>query len=323
MNKFPVDDQSDLVLTASVNWSSDAAQIIDNAEREFNGINQDGIEQDDMLLTKSMVSVKSGNGLNESWGHYFAKKSPPMGDLCGSHGVDHSERPEFTKQKQSGLGVITEHREEKLEEELPLSPIPKVEENEMKDPHDHHDLLDHHHDDEDMRDTMTPDDMVMINLDSVHKSTETLNLNDLNDLEIDYDSLTNRDSNSTQKTRGSTDSQRSNKMIHVPRLKHIQRFYQFKIREHTEEGVIEGLMTSFIETFYGENDRVSANVAAISYKRETLEYTVLVVFDEMTQSRQSQDGNGEEWMDHFLSFEPIQEILDRSMDPHFTQLSAS
>merc|ERR1719249_283760 len=177
-------------------------------------------------------------------------------------------------------------------------------ENEMKCPLDEH-----------LGDGLDPelDDMVMINT-----STSTLTLNDLH---IDYDSLTNRDSNSTQKTRGSTDSQRSNRMIHVPRLKDIQRFYQFKIREHTEEGVIEGLMTSFIETFYGENDRVSANVAAISYKRETLEYTVLVVFDEMTQSRQSQDGNGEEWMDHFLSFEPIQEILDRSMDPHFTQLS--
>jgi len=310
MNNFPEGGQHDLVLTASVNWSGDTVQIIDDAERDFDGMNPCGLEQDEMMLTKSMLNevetVKTRNSLNESWGNYFAKKSPPMGDLNGSHGVDHPERPHFCK-PDSDLVAITE---EKMEEEFAASLSPKEmePENEMKDP---------------LGDRLDPelDDMVMLNT-----STSTLTLNDLH---IDYDSLTNRDSNSTQKTRGSTDSQRSNRVIHVPRLKHIQRFYQFKVSEDAAsddvEALIQDLMASFIESHYGPEEGVTANVVATSFKRDSLECTLLVVFDETDSRRElrRQSGDGEEWMDRFLSFGPIQNILDLSAEPHFTELSAS
>ncbi len=139
--------------------------------------------------------------------------------------------------------------------------------------------------------------------------------------------MTKRDSNSTLKTRSSTDSQRSNKLIHVPRLKHIQRFYQFKVVEEAVaatqdevEQLIQETMASFIETCYGEEEGVSANVVAISFKRDTMECTVLAVFDQTAERRQSV--NGEEWMDCFLSFGPVHDILDQSVEPHFTQLSS-
>jgi len=317
MNKFPECGQNDLVLTASVNWSGDAVQIIDDAERDFDDMNPDGdgLGADELLLTKSMLNdsatAKTANSLNESWGNYFAKKSPPMGDLNGSHGIDPPERPHFCK-PESDLGAITE---EKMEEEFAssLSPKEMEPENEMKEPLD---------------ERMEPglDDMVMINMESVHKSTATLTLSDLH---IDYDSMTNRDSNSTQKTSGSTDSQRSNRVIHVPRLKHIQRFYQFKVTEHAARGdveaVLEGLMAAFIESHYGPEEGVTANVVATSFKRDSLECTLLVVFDE-TDSRREQrrrSGDNEQWMDRFLAFGPIQAILDLSVEPHFTELTAS
>ena len=79
------------------------AQIIDNAEREFNEMNQDGLNEKEMLLAESTMSTKSR-----------------------SDGVDHpgTERLHFTKQKQSGLGPIAERREQEMAEELPMDQHP-------------------------------------------------------------------------------------------------------------------------------------------------------------------------------------------------------
>jgi len=256
------------------------------------------------------------------------------------------------------MDSITEHREQKMAEEVALSPIPKESEHEMA-------FKVKAADDEleEVQDAMTPDDddMVMINMDSVdiHKSTESLTLNDL---DIDYESTTNRDSNSTQKTSGSTESQRSNKVIRVPALNHIQRFYQFKVREDalsammaTESGssaekVIQRLMASFLDSFYGENANgdekekergsvtANVNVVATSFKSDTAECTVLVVVDVDDQEPHSQTltasgsrsgcrqkealHDNQQWIRHFMDFAPIQHIIDPAIMPHFTQLSA-
>eukprot|EP01083_Nonionella_stella_P248426 860077_1 len=119
---FPVSTQKDLLLSGSVNWSSNTQQIIENDEKEFEG--------NDLILSESLMTNMNNPNmntndkhLNMSWGNYFAKKSPPLGDLCGSHGVQ-SSRPQFdhndytqhkyiqhkyTQQKSSASELISEN----------------------------------------------------------------------------------------------------------------------------------------------------------------------------------------------------------------------
>merc|ERR1719203_1875891 len=69
--------------------------------------------------------------------------------------------------------------------------------------------------------------------------------------------LSNRDSNSTQKTTSSTDSQKISKLIQIPRLKYIQRFCQFAISNslvNEREDEIEAKVEEIIEQYIAEID---------------------------------------------------------------------
>merc|ERR1719486_1251718 len=95
MSTFPNDTQNDLVLTASVDWSSNTKQIIEDDAKDF--------EQNDLLptvtasLNQPFFAENSRKDLDVSWGNYFAHKSPPMGQLSGSHGVGSLQRPQFNQ----------------------------------------------------------------------------------------------------------------------------------------------------------------------------------------------------------------------------------
>jgi len=334
--------QGDLVLTSSVNWSGDAAQIIESAQQEF----EVSDERDLCLTTADLIGTEERRSGRESWGNYFAKKSPPMGDLCGSHGVDqNTKRPLFdqnanskqanahtnpSKQATSDLAMISEQRNELsrrntlgLEEEARDELGHGREEDDIGFGDEHEAMLINQ-----SLDGQAMDGMV------ASKSIESsdLNLNDLEQLNpdlTDYLSGSNRDSNATHKTDMSSRRGSLNRLIQIAKLAQIQRFYQFKLDEDAlhellrqsnngdVEEEVERLMLAFLDAFYAEPSH--ANLSAVTFKAAERKCTALVLFEEEADAAQTLN---EEWMEHFMSFEPLSAIRDKNEEPVFTQLSA-
>lgn len=336
MTTFPGGTQNDLVLTASVSWSSNTKQIIEDDAKDF--------EQHDLLATASSLNQPSffaasetKNDLNVSWGNYFAHKSPPMGQLSGSHGVGQLQRPQFNPknaqndQKQPDLEL---NQEELLNQEA---------DDEAKEHEISMGNMDKQHKtrragaDEltvgmlDDIDELENEDMVRINIEAINKSMSSIHFG-----EFSEQYLSNRDSNSTQKSNSSSDSQKISKLIQIPRLKYIQRFCQFKISKEQisdaddEDGIeakIEALIEKYIESGGCEHEqeqqpeqeqkRASMHLAAITYKRETNVCTALIMFDNECNE------NADEWIDNFLAYPDIARIVDNEADPIFTQLSSN
>ena len=161
------------------------------------------------------------------------------------------------------------------------------------------------------------------------KSIESINLNDLEQFNPDYLSGSNRDSNTTHKTDGSSRRGSLNRLIQIAKLAQIQRCYQFKLDEDAlrellrqsnngdVEEEVERLMLAFLDTIYAEPSR--ASLSAITFKAAERKCTALVLFDEEAGATQTADA---EWMEHFLAFQPLSEIRDKNEEPVFTQLSA-
>jgi len=335
--------QSDLVLTSSVNWSGDAAQIIErDAQQEF----EVSEELDLCLTTADLIGTEERRSVTgrESWGNYFAKKSPPMGDLCGSHGVDeNTKRPLFDQSanakhlnpsKQapshlaSKLAMISEQEMKELSVRNSLDDTREKQQNEDEDADDdEHDAMLINQ----SLDGQAMDGMV------ASKSIESINLSDLQQLNPSYLSgsplCSNRDSNATHKTSSNRDSDLSsrrgslNRLIQIAKLAQIQRFYQFKLDEdalhellrQSDDGCndveeeVERLMHAFLDEFYAEPTR--ASLSAVTFKAEERKCTALVLFEEEASAEK-------EWMQHFMSFGPISAIRDKNEAPVFTQLSA-
>ena len=314
MTAFPGGTQNDLVLTASVNWSSNTKQIIEDDAKDF--------EHQDLLATASLNQpffAENKIDLNVSWGNYFAHKSPPMGQLSGSHGIGQLERPQFNQnqlneQKQSGsnqeesskaVDKQTDKKEDvgrkkKRSDELTVGMLDDIDE-------------------------LENEDMVRINIEDINKSINSINFG-----EFAEHYLPNRDSNSTQKSNSSTDSQKISKLIQIPKLKYIQRFCQFKISkkqmnesedEHEIEAKIEAMIEKYIESGGGQKQKEekcrNMRLAALTYKRETNICTALFMFDNECNE------NADEWIDNFLAYPGIAELVDKEADPIFTQLSAN
>merc|ERR1711933_122435 len=180
-------------------------------------------------------------------------------------------------------------------------------------------------------DELENEDMVRINIDDINKSMNSINFGEFNE---HY--LPNRDSNSTQKSNSSTDSQKISKLIQIPKLKNIQRFCQFKIsKEHMNESedVIEAQIEEIIEKYIelscvgqngGDDDRDkrekhggNMHLAAVTYKRETNVCTVLMMFGNECNE------NADEWIDTFLAYPDIVQLVDNEAEPIFTQLSSN
>jgi len=350
--------QSDLVLTSSVNWSGDAAQIIESAQQEF----EVSEERDLCLTTADLIDTEERRSVTgrESWGNYFAKKSPPMGDLCGSHGVDaNTTRPLFdqsanskllnlnpSKQAPSHLAMISEQMNE-LSKRNSLAEAEKVEDDDEHDEDEHEAMLINQ-----SLDGQAMDGMV------ASKSIDSINLSDLQMQQLNPSYLSgsplcsNRLSNATLKTgsgsnRGSDLSSRRgslNRLIQIAKLAQIQRFYQFKLDEHAlhellrqrqrqsnngnngdVEEEVERLMLAFLDAFYAEP--AHASLSAVTFKAEERKCTVLVLFEEEASAAAAQTATSTasttEWMEHFLSFEPLSAIRDKNEEPVFTQLSAN
>ena len=71
-----------------------------------------------------------------------------------------------------------------------------------------------------------------------------------------------------------------------------------------------------IQKYFDENSN-NMHLAAITYKRETKMCTVLIMFDSECNE------NADEWIDNFLAFPDLMQLLDKEVDPVFTQLSSN
>eukprot|EP00483_Globobulimina_turgida_P000411 UN00411 len=268
MDKFPISTQQDLVLTESVDWSNNAKQIIENDEKDF--------ETNDLLINKSLneslfcgmnINANKNDNINDknhlamSWGNYFAKKSPPMGDLCGSHGPGIEARPQFDR-NHDNKPTLSEKAETNNGNEA------EIKEEEIINNNAH--LLE---------EELENEDMVIINEGLLDKSSENINFNEFN---AHY--LSNRDSNDTLKSSQSTDSQKLNKLIQIPKLKYIQRFYQFAIKKNelqsnndqNIEQQIELIILQYLKSYTNDTER-KAYLSAITYKAEHSTCTVVIL----------------------------------------------
>ena len=100
--------------------------------------------------------------------------------------------------------------------------------------------------------------------------------------------------------------------IHVNSLKHIQRFYQFKIKKecNNNQQKIESIINKYIH-------KINGQLLAITINPQTNSCTILVLF----RDKNKLFVNNDEWIEHFLSYSPILNIMDESIKPTFTQLS--
>lgn len=113
-------------------------------------------------------------------------------------------------------------------------------------------------------------------------------------------------SNSTFSDRGSL------KHIHINSLKYIQRFYQFRIKSeciNNKQINIKSIIDKYIKSL------INGQLLAMTINQQTNNCTILVLF----QCRNISDND--EWIDNFLSYSPIINIMDESIKPTFTQLS--
>merc|ERR1712129_300204 len=169
-------------------------------------------------------------------------------------------------------------------------------------------------------DELESEDMVRINIEDINKSLASINFG-----EFTEHYLPNRDSNSTQKSNSSTDSQKISKLIHVPKLKYIQRFCQFQIsKEHMNESgngeEIEAKIEEIIENYidsHCQQRKKNMHLAAVTFKKEANICTALIMFDNECNE------NADEWIDKFLAFPDIANLVDQENEPIFTQISAN
>eukprot|EP01083_Nonionella_stella_P140679 431873_1 len=247
MDSFPVATQKDLVLTSSVNWSSDTTQIIENDGKEFEENNILSIASKPAIIDDTIPPHSNVDHLDMSWGNYFAQKSPPMGDLSGSHGI--FARPQlFHDEKQSEL----------VSEKAKANPNAKdkQEKNEKNE--------------QQLMATILEDDMenedVMINID---ESLENINLSD----------YLSRDSNSTNQSTDSTNST----VIQMPTLKYTQRLYQFEVSKEqindASQREIEAKIEQIILNYIESQNTIKAHVSATTYNPHNNRCTVLILFD--------------------------------------------
>merc|ERR1719411_1996077 len=169
------------------------------------------------------------------------------------------------------------------------------------------------------------EDMVRINVEDMNKSMHSMNSINFGEFTDHY--LSNRDSNSTQKTTSSTDSQKISKVIQIPRLKYIQRFCQFAIGSHLvneREDEIEAKVHEIIERYIDEeidggsdskDKEGNITLAAVTYTKETNMCTVLLMFNNECNE------NAEDWIDHFLAYPDMVHLVDKEAETIFTQLS--
>jgi len=282
-------------------------------------------EQQDLLPTASLNQpffAQNKNDLNVSWGNYFAHKSPPMGQLSGSHGIASNERPQFN-QEHNKKG---DEKEAELddEERMKISDLDEVKEEAVDNKERTTDelavgILDD-------IDELEDGDMVRINVEDMNKSMQSMNSINFGEFTDHY--LSNRDSNSTQKTTSSTDSQKISKLIQIPRLKYIQRFCQFAIGNklvNEREDEIEAKVEEIIERYIAEigdeetTEKKEGNMhlAAVTYTKDTNMCTALLMFDNKCNE------NADEWIDHFLAYPDMVQLVDKEAETIFTQLSSN
>ena len=352
--------QKDLILTSSVNWSSDAKNIIENDEKEFDKIH---INQSTIIHTNNV----NKNNLNESWGCYFAKKSPPIADLTGDLTANLTglnakihQKPQFNPQNQSEFTIFEnkeqeeEEREEQEErekqEEVQQELQQKVEEKEREKESDNSKIEEEEEveqeqmkqaeeESEELKDVVDEDvndddSSVMINSDEINKSIENINFDEFTQHYL----LSNRDSNSTQKSNQSTNSTKSinnnnnNKLIKIVsnKIKYIQRFYQFvfdknillqngKTNNDQIEKEIKSIILDYIEFEWNKN-KIKTELSAITFNQNCNQCTLLLLFLNVNNNN---NNNNNQWINNFLSFQSISNILHKSSNPVFTQLSST
>eukprot|EP00484_Ammonia_sp_Unknown_P030975 CAMPEP_0197026434 /NCGR_PEP_ID=MMETSP1384-20130603/6519_1 /TAXON_ID=29189 /ORGANISM="Ammonia sp." /LENGTH=313 /DNA_ID=CAMNT_0042455095 /DNA_START=55 /DNA_END=993 /DNA_ORIENTATION=- len=310
-----------------INWTSDTQNVIENDEKEFhslldvedNAANKADFNDDNFSV--SSQQSQHPHRLDVSWGRYFAQRSPPMGDLGGSHGI--YPRPQFHGQHhvasemqpvEEPRALLAHHNVSSIQEEKePEEEDRDRQESRDADKHetemkvenvskdieqqpDRHHVDSQHEEEREITSTEMEHEMVMINNDdiSITKSMEQLNMEEL---AAQY--FSNRDSNSTLKSEKSSDSQRSNnRFIQIgKKIKHIQRFYQFTIatalqqssedEEHMEKQM-EAIMLQYIASV--NQSKRTAELSAVTYEANTKRCTALILFE-----REANDNDNEEW----------------------------
>ena len=118
------------------------------------------------------------------------------------------------------------------------------------------------------------------------------------------------------KDRNSKDSKAYNVTnIHIAKLKHIQRFYQFKVKPSHKEKV-KSIILKYIDDCLINNGQ-KGKLLAITRNEETNDCTVLIMFDSPLYRYKN---DSDYWINNFLRYPKVQNMLDLTTKPSFTAL---
>eukprot|EP01083_Nonionella_stella_P090140 251862_1 len=101
--------------------------------------------------------------------------------------------------------------------------------------------------------------------------------------------------------------------IHVSSLKYVQRFYQFAVQMLNKDK-IESIVSQYVYDFFTTKNQ-NHQLMAVTINEQTKQCTVLILFEQIKHEHNTY------WIDSFLSYAPMLEILAPSTQPTFTQIS--